>query len=216
METRFYGPEIGGENREWDLNDWKWDGDLFTAAPLNIESRQLFPVGSDNIPLQNRVPNGLSSSSDLEKRKRCVEVNDDEEANGSTLNLKLGRQQVFPVVDKQTKVNCVSVCQVECCEADLSNAKDYHRRHKVCDVHSKATSVLVGNVLQRFCQQCSRFHDLQEFDEGKRSCRRRLAGHNKRRRKKTHVQNTVSADDELSTNHLLISLLRLLLNLHCK
>ena len=28
-----------------------------------------------------------------------------------------------------------------------------------------------------------RFHPLQEFDEGKRSCRRRLAGHNKRRRK---------------------------------
>lgn len=29
----------------------------------------------------------------------------------------------------------------------------------------------------------SRFHLLSEFDEGKRSCRRRLAGHNKRRRK---------------------------------
>lgn len=28
-----------------------------------------------------------------------------------------------------------------------------------------------------------RFHPLQEFDEGKRSCRRRLAGHNRRRRK---------------------------------
>jgi hypothetical protein len=28
-----------------------------------------------------------------------------------------------------------------------------------------------------------RFHVLAEFDEAKRSCRRRLAGHNKRRRK---------------------------------
>lgn len=28
-----------------------------------------------------------------------------------------------------------------------------------------------------------RFHLLAEFDEGKRSCRRRLAGHNRRRRK---------------------------------
>lgn len=28
-----------------------------------------------------------------------------------------------------------------------------------------------------------RFHPLKEFDEGKRSCRRRLAGHNRRRRK---------------------------------
>lgn len=31
----------------------------------------------------------------------------------------------------------------------------------------------------KFC----RFHPLSEFDEGKRSCRRRLAGHNRRRRK---------------------------------
>jgi hypothetical protein len=28
-----------------------------------------------------------------------------------------------------------------------------------------------------------RFHPLPEFDEGKRSCRRRLEGHNRRRRK---------------------------------
>ena len=28
-----------------------------------------------------------------------------------------------------------------------------------------------------------RFHELAEFDETKRSCRRRLAGHNERRRK---------------------------------
>uniref|UniRef100_A0ACD5ZNE0 Uncharacterized protein n=1 Tax=Avena sativa TaxID=4498 RepID=A0ACD5ZNE0_AVESA len=35
----------------------------------------------------------------------------------------------------------------------------------------------------RFCQQCSRFHMLTEFDEVKRSCRKRLDGHNRRRRK---------------------------------
>lgn len=30
-----------------------------------------------------------------------------------------------------------------------------------------------------------RFHDVTEFDEAKRSCRRRLEGHNLRRRKGT-------------------------------
>uniref|UniRef100_A0ACD5UXT2 Uncharacterized protein n=1 Tax=Avena sativa TaxID=4498 RepID=A0ACD5UXT2_AVESA len=35
----------------------------------------------------------------------------------------------------------------------------------------------------RFCQQCSRFQPLKEFDETKRSCRKRLDGHNRRRRK---------------------------------
>ncbi|KAJ8432679.1 hypothetical protein Cgig2_034005 [Carnegiea gigantea] len=75
------------------------------------------------------------------------------------------------------------MCQVDDCKEDLSKSKDYHRRHKVCEFHSKATKALVGNQMQRFCQQCSRFHPLVEFDEGKRSCRRRLAGHNRRRRK---------------------------------
>ncbi|KAL3700045.1 hypothetical protein R1sor_018067 [Riccia sorocarpa] len=74
-------------------------------------------------------------------------------------------------------------CQVDDCKADLSHAKDYHRRHKVCEMHAKAGKALVTRLMQRFCQQCSRFHPLTEFDEGKRSCRRRLAGHNRRRRK---------------------------------
>lgn len=74
-------------------------------------------------------------------------------------------------------------CQVEKCEVDLSGAKMYHKRHKVCQVHAKAPIVLVAGLSQRFCQQCSRFHELSEFDGIKRSCRRRLAGHNERRRK---------------------------------
>eukprot|EP00249_Psilotum_nudum_P001187 c13546_g1_i1 orf=1164-2390(-) len=74
-------------------------------------------------------------------------------------------------------------CQVEGCKADLNTAKDYHRRHKVCEMHSKAEKVIAHGSVQRFCQQCSKFHSLVEFDEAKRSCRRRLAGHNERRRK---------------------------------
>ncbi|KAG8372814.1 hypothetical protein BUALT_Bualt12G0106200 [Buddleja alternifolia] len=235
---------MGKKSMEWDLNDWGWDGDLFVAAPLNSVpsdciSRQLYPVGS-NVPVNNGASTSFSDEvilgnvrekRDLEKRRRTVEVEHElvsEEAR--SLNLKLGGQ-VYPVTEKEvdncegksgkkTKVcgapsSCV-VCQVEDCKADLSNAKDYHRRHKVCDVHSKATRALVGNVMQRFCQQCSRFHVLQEFDEGKRSCRRRLAGHNKRRRK-THPENAVNAatlNDQQGSNYLLISLLRILSNIH--
>uniref|UniRef100_A0A2N9FJB1 SBP-type domain-containing protein n=1 Tax=Fagus sylvatica TaxID=28930 RepID=A0A2N9FJB1_FAGSY len=77
-------------------------------------------------------------------------------------------------------------CQVEGCHVALINAKDYHRRHKVCEMHSKAPKVVVLGLEQRFCQQCSRFHAVSEFDESKRSCRRRLAGHNERRRKSSH------------------------------
>ena len=75
------------------------------------------------------------------------------------------------------------LCQVHGCNMDLSSSKDYHKRHRVCEAHSKTSVVIVNGIEQRFCQQCSRFHFLSEFDNGKRSCRRRLAGHNKRRRK---------------------------------
>ncbi|XP_022734744.1 squamosa promoter-binding-like protein 16 isoform X2 [Durio zibethinus] len=74
-------------------------------------------------------------------------------------------------------------CLVDGCTADLSKCRDYHRRHKVCEVHSKTPKVTIRGQEQRFCQQCSRFHSLVEFDEGKRSCRKRLDGHNRRRRK---------------------------------
>ncbi|OAE30941.1 hypothetical protein AXG93_2018s1060 [Marchantia polymorpha subsp. ruderalis] len=43
------------------------------------------------------------------------------------------------------------------------------------------SSVLTYFLFVSYCRTC--FHVLTEFDEGKRSCRRRLAGHNERRRK---------------------------------
>ncbi|XP_010929112.1 uncharacterized protein [Elaeis guineensis] len=46
-------------------------------------------------------------------------------------------------------------CQAEKCTADLTEAKRYHRRHKVCEAHSKAPVVIVAGLRQRFCQQCS-------------------------------------------------------------
>jgi len=59
---------------------------------------------------------------------------------------------------------------------------------------------------------------LQEFDEGKRSCRRRLAGHNKRRRKTNHepVPNGSSLNDDQTSSYLLITLLKILSNMHCE
>nr|BAM15477.1 SBP-box protein [Torenia fournieri] len=81
------------------------------------------------------------------------------------------------------KVASQLCCVVDNCESDLNGCKKYHQRHRVCELHAKAAMALVDGTRQRFCQQCSRFHELSEFDQAKRSCRRRLAGHNERRRK---------------------------------
>ncbi|KAF3673255.1 putative squamosa promoter-binding-like protein 8-like isoform X2 [Capsicum annuum] len=101
-------------------------------------------------------------------------------------------------------------CQVEGCSADLTHAKHYHRRHKVCEFHSKASTVIAAGLTQRFCQQCSRFHLLSEFDNGKRSCRKRLADHNRRRRKnqQANLENSSKSQLESTRNSSSDSLAR--------
>lgn len=47
-------------------------------------------------------------------------------------------------------------CQAEKCTVDLTDAKTYHQRHRVCEHHAKAAVAIVAGIRQRFCQQCSR------------------------------------------------------------
>lgn len=171
---------VGKKGLEWDPNGWRWDGDLFTASPLNpveseCRSRQFFPVRPEYLATADF--NNCSSSvledvqnelgkREAEKRRR-VAVDEDEELDDEPggFNLNIGGQG-YPTIDSSInggkKIKSVGpvpngpACQVEGCRADLSSAKDYHRRHKVCEMHSKASEALVGNVMQRFCQQCSR------------------------------------------------------------
>ncbi|KAK3156148.1 hypothetical protein QOZ80_2AG0103470 [Eleusine coracana subsp. coracana] len=87
-------------------------------------------------------------------------------------------------------------CQAEGCKADLSAAKHYHRRHKVCEYHAKAAAVAAAGKQQRFCQQCSRyicFMCLPTSMTPKRSCRKRLTEHNRRRRKPASAQGNDSS-----------------------
>jgi len=66
---------------------------------------------------------------------------------------------------KEGKKGCGSggmlCCQAEKCNANLHEAKQYHRKHKVCECHAKAQVVLVHGIKQRFCQQCSRFGEVR-------------------------------------------------------
>ncbi|GMI64115.1 SQUAMOSA PROMOTER BINDING PROTEIN-LIKE 7, squamosa promoter binding protein-like 7 [Hibiscus trionum] len=75
-------------------------------------------------------------------------------------------------------------CQVPGCGADITELKGYHRRHRVCLQCANSSTVLIHGETKRYCQQCGKFHLLTDFDEGKRSCRRKLERHNNRRRRK--------------------------------
>ncbi|GKE49489.1 squamosa promoter-binding-like protein 12, partial [Tanacetum coccineum] len=53
---------------------------------------------------------------------------------------------------------------------------DYHRKHRVCDIHSKSLKVIVASLEHRF-------HGLPDLDGKNRRCRKQLADHNARRHK---------------------------------
>lgn len=126
----------------------------------------------------------VADEEDIEEDDEDDEEEEEEEEERVAVDVKKKKQKM----KKSSNANEGSAaggpwCLVESCEADLSGCKKYHQRHRVCEVHAKAPVVLLDGFRQRFCQQCSRFHEISEFDQSKRSCRRRLAGHNERRRK---------------------------------
>ncbi|XP_073025393.1 squamosa promoter-binding-like protein 7 isoform X2 [Primulina eburnea] len=92
-------------------------------------------------------------------------------------------------------------CQVPGCEADISQLKGYHKRHRVCLQCANASVVVLDEVSKRYCQQCGKFHILSAFDEGKRSCRRKLEQHNRRRRK----ANDSKEDTEKETQQIILT-----------
>ncbi|KAI3465501.1 hypothetical protein Pfo_022164 [Paulownia fortunei] len=181
----------------WNPKSWNWDSARFVAKPMQCDGVQV-GTGAQIQPglprrkeVQNNAPNPRKPDRAGEDDENLRLKLGDGDGNGSSADsggMNLVEPQPVSRPNKRVRSGSPGganypVCQVDNCKEDLSTAKDYHRRHKVCEVHSKAGKALVGKQMQRFCQQCSRFHPLSEFDEGKRSCRRRLAGHNRRRRK---------------------------------
>ncbi|PKA60901.1 Squamosa promoter-binding-like protein 9 [Apostasia shenzhenica] len=109
----------------------------------------------------------------------CPEV-DEKEMEGDEEEAVVGGR-------KRARAGVVNVgvrCQVPGCEVDIGELKGYHRRHRVCLRCAYAPSVMIEGETKRYCQQCGKFHVLLDFDEDKRSCRRKLERHNRRRRRK--------------------------------
>ncbi|PPD69641.1 hypothetical protein GOBAR_DD33480 [Gossypium barbadense] len=196
---------------EWDIEGEEELDSGSKSASINSSSAGEVKVTTFTLEAFEAIPHEISNKKKVSKVEHTGSSPIFEASVGSgepLLSLKLGKQTYFedvctgsnsktssysatpgpsPSPAKRSKPNCqtkhILRCQVEGCNLDLSSAKDYHRKHRVCESHSKSPKVIVGGLELRFCQQCSRFHALSEFDEKKRSCRRRLSDHNARRRK---------------------------------
>lgn len=151
----------------WNPKQWEWDATRFVAKPLESDVLRLGTAELQPPPTRDHSNNTPNFS-------KSIPVDED----ADDLRLKLGgvgKDTSFvslegPVSRPSKRVRSGSpgtatypMCQVDDCKEDLSHAKDYHRRHKVCGLHSKATNALVAKQMQRFCQQCSRFFTYTLF-----------------------------------------------------
>lgn len=154
QQQRFQNPK-----GNWNPNGWDWDRVMFVAKPSDAEVMHVEPAATAML-LHEQKGKVKENLNPMVMKKSSVDE------DGENLTLKLGgnlysteENAARPKKRVRSGSPCGStypMCQVDDCKGDLSNAKDYHRRHKVCEVHSKTTKAMVGKQMQRFCQQCSR------------------------------------------------------------
>lgn len=139
----------------WNSSSWNWDSSAFVAKHVEPGVLQLATGAVE----KSRREEGRNGNPEMPKKNFGDEVDEN-------LRLNLGGSiRAKPVDEPRPNKRFRSgspgsnypMCQVDECSEDLSTAKDYHRRHKVCEFHSKSAKALVGKQMQRFCQQCSRF-----------------------------------------------------------
>ncbi|KAL0700067.1 hypothetical protein Bca4012_056189 [Brassica carinata] len=161
-----------------------------SSSPILISSRgdSCSNIGFDQVKASTATLEVSVASTESDLCLKLGKRSYSEEFWGRNNNNDISAVSVKLLTPRKKSKSCglsmqVPRCQIDGCELDLSSAKDYHRKHRVCENHSKCPVVTVGGMERRFCQQCSRLHAVSEFDEKKRSCRKRLSHHNARRRK---------------------------------
>ncbi|KAL4422735.1 hypothetical protein ABPG75_008932 [Micractinium tetrahymenae] len=86
-------------------------------------------------------------------------------------------------------------CRVPGCTEELTLG--YNKKYRVCVVHAQQQSLDLDHVTVRFCQQCGRFQKLEDFDQGRRSCRASLERHKLRRRQQTRQERLDAAEERV-------------------
>lgn len=159
------GLSTPNKSDNWNPKMWEWDSVRFSSKPSE-DAPEVMCLGTQG------VAGVVNNSSSVEQKKNAGESGKplllrEGVDEGESLALKLGgggcrQEEQVGRANKRIRSGSPGsaasypMCQVDDCKADLSNAKDYHRRHKVCELHSKTAKALVGKQMQRFCQQCSR------------------------------------------------------------
>ncbi|URE41929.1 Squamosa promoter-binding-like protein [Musa troglodytarum] len=138
-QQRLMGASLPNTRDNWKSKMWDWDSVKLMAKPSSDTSEVLF-LGfqpySATTPMVDQMKKGDEGTKGSVLR-RNMKVDNENHA------LKLGGG-AYSVVEEPTARPYKRV-----------SAKDYHRRHKVCEVHSNTSKALVGKRMEKSCQQCS-------------------------------------------------------------
>lgn len=153
-------PSLDESRNSWNPKNWEWDSSKLVAKPLDM-----MEISREQERQQQNHQSVIDPNPDVSKKNPVSQTKEDARlflqlGGGGGVDLVSGEESVTRpskrVRSRSPGSGNYPMCQVDNCKEDLSAAKDYHRRHKVCEVHSKAEKALVGKQMQRFCQQCSR------------------------------------------------------------
>ena len=115
--------------------------------PLNDDDDAAAPEISKNDRVRKRDPR-MTCSNFLAGRVPCA---------CPELDAKL-EDEGLPVKKRArtARASASARCQVPGCEADISELKGYHRRHRVCLRCANAATVMLNDEAKRYCQQCGK------------------------------------------------------------
>ncbi|CAL1389288.1 unnamed protein product [Linum trigynum] len=161
-----------------------------------LEDSNAFTREKTILAINNAVNYGLEeeqgkNAAIIPKKDRQQILNDEEHEDTESVG-----NEPLKIAEATTSV----CCQVEDCGVELSSEKIYHQRVQTCQVHCNTNTAMVGKVVRRFCQLCSRFHLIEEYDEEERICRSRSA----RYRQKRGRQSTTTTGTDLEEKFLLL------------
>jgi hypothetical protein len=153
------------------------DDELLISAPLATS-----PLSSALTVGQPALVKATACE-DSDDEGNTVEIDEDEESTAP------GVGEFCPLEEEEGM--CVPAglqaghnkrCRVpECSTSDLSHASNYYLKHGICKQHVTMPAIDIDGVSQRFCQKCTRFHEIPEFDGAKHTCRKGLELQQQRR-----------------------------------
>lgn len=189
VEDDFHFPSMGHVN--WKRENYLWDTEAMVAHPLPTQlsgnGYSGFNGGSACSQTDDEVADACESlllgepriEIDMPTGKSGVGK---KEPNGAQEDLMVSSKYGVRTESQVPAGKLGKVCRVpDCTTLDLSNASNYCVRHRICQQHVKSLRVEFDGVPRRFCQKCTRFHTLDEFDGTKRTCRKGLKSQKRRR-----------------------------------